>query len=210
MSLPYLFFFCLSVEAGVSWPNIQSIYLDISVKLIRNKLSKNKNKKTVNMKLIPMETFCCCCKLETGGLIMGILATITSVSFFISSLFSYSESMDNIRDHFLLTDLLKDGPDHVVHIVFITMTAIDVGSSVLLLVGVLKVSIDDCRIHLCGTMCNYFRFWKSCLSNESRRRNFTYILHEMPQQYIIHLWIVIIDYLVFFFHVQCSCSIIRK
>lgn len=157
------------------------------------------------MKLIPMETFCCCCKLETGGLIMGILATITSVGFFISSLFSYSESMDNIRDHFLLTDLLKDGPDHVVHIVFITMTAIDVGSSVLLLVGVLKVSIDDCRIHLCGTMCNYFRFWKSCLSNESRRRNFTYILHEMPQQYIFmncdhRLFSVFLSCSMFMFH----------
>lgn len=89
---------------------------------------------------VTMENFCCCCKLETGGLVLGVMATITSIGFFIASLFAYSESMQHIRDHFLLSDLLEDSPDHVVHIIFLALTIIDIGTSVLLLIGVIMVN----------------------------------------------------------------------
>jgi len=86
-----------------------------------------------------LEKFCCC-KLETGGLILGVFGTVSSLIFFLGGLFELNNDVTHTRNHYFLSDYLQDAPEHIVRIVYVAISVLDVLCSVLLVVGILKRS----------------------------------------------------------------------
>lgn len=83
---------------------------------------------------------CCCCTLETGGLVLGILGSITSLIFFIFGIFELNTDVHDTKHNVLLAYFLDEAPDHIVRVVYVAISIVDILSSVLLVVGIVKVN----------------------------------------------------------------------
>lgn len=99
---------------------------------------KPKKKNKTKMKMI-LETFCCC-KLETGGLILGIAATVITIMQFIFGLFEYNNDIHNIKHHYFTFDYLDDAPEHILRLVYVAFSIFDILTAACIIVGIVKVN----------------------------------------------------------------------
>lgn len=93
------------------------------------------------MKMI-LENFCCC-KLETGGLILGIAATGVTLIQFLLGLFEYTNDMYNIKHHYFAFDYLDDAPEHILRLVYVAFSIFDILTAVFIIIGIVKVKYNN-------------------------------------------------------------------
>lgn len=92
-------------------------------------------------------------KLEKGCLVYACMSTIYSILAFILSIFLY-ENFDRFEEHPMHL-FLADAPEHILRLIFVFFSLIDIASSVLLVYGILKVSLV-CRIVQIENNKNHF------------------------------------------------------
>lgn len=81
---------------------------------------------------------CCCCTLETGGLVLGCLGVFTSVMFFLIGCANLSNEIEHLRAT-VHNNIFSEPAEHWLHIIYFSFSIIDIFASIALLVGVIKV-----------------------------------------------------------------------